>query len=195
MSLSTHIAVMPRASTVPGDKRARILIVDNDEDVLIALERTLEDEGYATVTAASHEEASQLLSQRVFDCLVLDDYLSDKDSIGVLMELRRLDMVPPAVVVTYNRYPAHGIQVRLRLLGVKALIEKCAHGALVQTIRELLGREWPRGRIGSESPRKISSDAQDEESEFGMFLLLAPDCPRDCQDCHHAGNCRAYPLY
>lgn len=31
----------------------RILIVDDDEDVLIALERLLEGEGYATATAWS----------------------------------------------------------------------------------------------------------------------------------------------
>lgn len=194
MSLSTNIAVMPSAWTVSRDERAKVLIVDNDEDVLIALERTLEDEGYATVTAASHEEASQLLSQRAFDCLVLDDYLSDKDSIGVLMELRRLDMTPPAVVVTYNRYPAHSVQTRLRLLGAEAFIEKCAYRELAQIIRRLLDRERPRGCIGFESPL-VSADAEDEEGEFGKFLLLARDCPGECPGCHHAGNCRAYPLY
>ena len=31
------------------DKRVRILIVDDDETVLIALEHLLEDEGYSTV--------------------------------------------------------------------------------------------------------------------------------------------------
>src|ERR1700746_1391037 len=35
----------------------RILIVDDDEDVLIALERLLEGEGYTTATAWSGKEA------------------------------------------------------------------------------------------------------------------------------------------
>jgi CheY-like chemotaxis protein len=40
---------------------AKILIVDNDEHVLIALERELENEGYRTVTAWSGQEALGLL--------------------------------------------------------------------------------------------------------------------------------------
>jgi len=64
---------------VPETKLRRILLADNDEDVLLALERTLEDRGYATATALSHPEACKLLAQARFDLWVLDDYLSDKD--------------------------------------------------------------------------------------------------------------------
>ena len=39
---------------MPETKLERILLADNDEDVLVALERTLEDRGYATATALSH---------------------------------------------------------------------------------------------------------------------------------------------
>jgi CheY-like chemotaxis protein len=42
-------------------KLERILLADNDEDVPVGLERTLEDRGYATATALSHAEASKLL--------------------------------------------------------------------------------------------------------------------------------------
>jgi CheY-like chemotaxis protein len=71
---------------MPETRLRRILLADNDEDVLVALERTLEDGGYATATALSHAEASKLVSQGTFDLCVLDDYLSDKDSIQVLTE-------------------------------------------------------------------------------------------------------------
>lgn len=46
---------------------AKILIADNDEEVLVALERILEDEGYSTATAISHEDASIMLSRDSFD--------------------------------------------------------------------------------------------------------------------------------
>jgi DNA-binding response OmpR family regulator len=163
MSYPTSIAVVPSARMVPRNGQAKILIVDNDEDVLIALERTLEDEGYPTATAANQEEASKLLSQSKFECLVLDDYLSDKDSISVLMELRRLEMTPPAVVVTYNRNPSRSIETRLRLLGVKALINKRAHSGLAQIIRYLLDHEVPEGRAAIDSMGTILSDAKNLE--------------------------------
>ncbi len=73
---------------MPEKRLRKVLLADNDEDVLVALERTLEDGGYATATAVSHAEASKLFSQDAFDLCVLDDYLSDKDSIQVLNEFR-----------------------------------------------------------------------------------------------------------
>jgi len=96
---------------------AQILIVDNDEDVLVNLERVLEDEGYATATAINYEQALMLLSQHTFDLLVLDDYRSDRGSIQVVVDLRCSDMVPSLVVVTYHRSPSQGEQVRLQVLG------------------------------------------------------------------------------
>jgi len=38
---------------MPEKRPRRILLADNDEDVLVALERTLEDRCYTTVTAIS----------------------------------------------------------------------------------------------------------------------------------------------
>ena len=87
-----------------GKEPQRILIADNDEDVLIALERVLENGGYATATALSHSAASRLLEEESFDLCVLDDYLSDNGSIGVLSEFRELGR-KPIVVVTYHRFP------------------------------------------------------------------------------------------
>jgi|ERR1035441_2793066 CheY-like chemotaxis protein len=195
MSYPTNIAVVPSAWTLTRNEQANILIVDNDEDVLIALERTLEDEGYATATAASQEEALQLLSQGRFECLVLDDYLSDKDSISVLTELRRLEMTPPAVVVTYHRCPSKSFQARVRLLGVRALINKRAYSGLAQVIRYLLDREAPERRIAIDSMESFFSDAKDLEGESGMFLPLPRDCPKECCSCRHARYCQACPLH
>ena len=127
----------------------KILIVDNDEDVLITLERVLEDEGYATATADSLGEASRLLSRSAFAGLVLDDYLSEADSIAALTELRRLGVAPPAVVVTYHRYPPVSLWARLRLLGVGAVVDKRAYSTLALSIRELLERgPWEKRMLG-----------------------------------------------
>lgn len=131
-------APLPPTLTAPPRTAAQILIVDNDEDVLVSLERVLEDQGYATATAINYEQALRLLSQRRFHLLVLDDYLSDRDSIEVVVDLRSSDLMPPFVVVTYHRRPSYGAEERLELLGVRKLVSKLAHTELTQTVRAML---------------------------------------------------------
>jgi len=122
---------------MPKDEPRKILIVDNDEKVLITLERVLEDEGYATTTVVSHQEASIMLSRNTFDLIVLDDYLSDGDSRQVLTEIRGSRLAPLAVV-TYHHYPSQTDQTQLRSLGVSAFVNKRAHSELAAIVRYLL---------------------------------------------------------
>jgi DNA-binding NtrC family response regulator len=132
---------------MPNHSLRRILITDNDDAVLIALERVLEDEGCATETAVSYAEALRVLSQSNFDLLVLDDYLSDSDSIQVLTDIptsRR-----PLVVVTYHRYPARTQHGQLRSLGVSAFVHKRAHSELAEIVRYLLEPRRYRGELDS----------------------------------------------
>jgi DNA-binding response OmpR family regulator len=67
----------------------KILIVDDDEDVLIELERTLESEGYRTVTAWSGREALVLAENGHFDLLLVDEHLSDVEAATLCKELFR----------------------------------------------------------------------------------------------------------
>jgi len=67
----------------------KILIVDDDEDVLIALERTLEGEGYRTATAWSGREALQLAETGRFDVLLVDEHLCDVEAATLCAELLR----------------------------------------------------------------------------------------------------------
>jgi len=116
----------------------KILVADNDEDILVALERILEDDGYVTTTALSGAEVCLLLSGCRFDLLVLDDYLSDNDSVQLLCECRRAGLALPPTIVTYHRVPSFEDQARLRALGVKALVNKHAHSELIGIVQGLL---------------------------------------------------------
>lgn len=66
----------------------KILIVDDDEQVLIELERLLESEGYSTTTAWSVREALDLSDRLQFDLLLVDEHLHGLDSGALMMELR-----------------------------------------------------------------------------------------------------------
>jgi DNA-binding response OmpR family regulator len=128
---------MTSASSMQENKLLKILIVDNEKEILAGMERALEDEGYVTATAGNYEEASRLLSQESFHILVLDDFLSDKDSLEVLVEWRSTRTVPPLVVVTYHQNPSKTDRARFSLLGAGGFVKKCAPYELVRTVRRL----------------------------------------------------------
>ena len=57
----------------------KILIVDDDEQVLIALERLLEGEGYSTATAWGGREALALSEKARFDLMLVDEHVGYVD--------------------------------------------------------------------------------------------------------------------
>jgi CheY-like chemotaxis protein len=116
---------------------AQILIADNDEDVLIALEHKLETGGYSTLTALNRAETWKLLSEHTVDLCVLDDYLSDKNSAEVLHQLRETGK-RTLVIVTYHRFPDPRVEKQFRALGVNAFVNKGAHSELVDIVSHLL---------------------------------------------------------
>lgn len=65
----------------------KILIVDDDQDVLIELEHLLESEGYSTATAWSGQEALALSEKLQFDLLLVDEHLADVDAHALFDEL------------------------------------------------------------------------------------------------------------
>lgn len=67
----------------------KILIVDDDERVLIELERLLESEGYCTTTAWSVREAMILSDQVQFDIVLVDADMAHPESNALLAELER----------------------------------------------------------------------------------------------------------
>jgi DNA-binding response OmpR family regulator len=137
MSVTANISSRSPALMMPENRLLRILIVDNEEEVLAAMEGALEDEGYVTATAVNCEEASRLLSEESFHILVLDDLLSDKDSLDALVEWRSTRTVPPLVVLTYQQSPSNTDRDRFSLLGAGGFVKKRAPFELVETVRRL----------------------------------------------------------
>jgi CheY-like chemotaxis protein len=81
----------------------KILVVDDDPEVLIALERELEGEGYLTVTAWSGQEALVLSRKNQFDLMLVDEHLSDLDARLLLDELRHTQPGTPRLVMSTQK--------------------------------------------------------------------------------------------
>jgi DNA-binding response OmpR family regulator len=69
--------------------RKKILIADCHEEVLIALEKMLEDEGFDTRTAWTAKDALFLLGSEPFDLVLVNEYLPDAECEDILKALQR----------------------------------------------------------------------------------------------------------
>lgn len=102
--------------------KKRILIVDDDERVLMALECLLEADGFETTTAWSGREGLSLLSTNDFDLVLLDDHLWDIENEEILNEIRELKTVP--LVMLTETVPEPETAKRYAHLGVRGYVSK-----------------------------------------------------------------------
>lgn len=75
----------------------KILIVDDEQNILLYLSEALEDEGYDIVTKASGKEAVSALEKESFDLLLVDLKLRDIDGLEVMREAKKHS--PDTVVI------------------------------------------------------------------------------------------------
>lgn len=77
----------------PTDKRT-ILIVDDDLDLSMLVQDMLEDNGYASLYAASIDEAYEVLTDNRCDLILLDINLPDGTGFTLCQELRQSSQIP-----------------------------------------------------------------------------------------------------
>jgi DNA-binding NtrC family response regulator len=118
-------------------QRKKILIVDNDESVLIALQRALEEQDYDTTTAWNLTEAFKQMTDTSFDVLVIGDHPPDLNCERLLKRLRAVQSWTPCVVMhSEARHPfsveylqhlgAHGVACKWNDKEVLEEVQKCA---------------------------------------------------------------------
>jgi len=72
----------------------RILVVDDDEDILNLIKGYLSSRGYQVVTAPTGEDGIRLAHMQNPDLIILDIELPDKDGIEVCQEIRQTMLTP-----------------------------------------------------------------------------------------------------
>ena len=88
----------PREDQMPAAPAQRILIVDDDQQILRVLRISLRARGYATETAASASAALAAAERNPPDLVVLDLGLPDLSGVAVVTSLRRWSTVPIIVL-------------------------------------------------------------------------------------------------
>jgi CheY-like chemotaxis protein len=134
---ASYVCELPEQEAIAmRQQRNKILIVDNDESVLIALQRALEEQGYETTTAWDLTEALRLMNATSFDVLLVGDHPPDLNCERLLKLLRRGQSWTPCVVMHSSaRHPfsveyleylgAHGVACKWNDKEVLDEVRKC----------------------------------------------------------------------
>ncbi len=101
-----------------------VLVVDDEPDIRRTLEAILAEEGYAVTTAGTAAEALELVRDAIFDAVLLDIWLPDRDGLDVLKDIRVMEdgMAPEVIIIS-----GHGTieaAVKATKLGAYDFLEK-----------------------------------------------------------------------
>jgi PleD family two-component response regulator len=112
-------------------ERQRIMLVDNDHDMLSFLNLTLEQEGFDTIVVADVDSATDLLDNINPDLVILDTVSPEQDSLEILDRMRQHSKVP--IIMLSTEYEAekmrealsHGADDYIRLpFGIRPFIAR-----------------------------------------------------------------------
>jgi len=82
----------------------KILVVDDEKNILMLYKAELEDEGYEVITANSGKEAIELFDSEKPDLVTLDIMMPDIDGIQVLRQLKQKNPSVPVIMLTAYDY-------------------------------------------------------------------------------------------
>lgn len=122
-----------------------VLVVEDEELLLKAILRKLDESGYKTVSATDGKQALTMLNNfdQIPDAIWLDYYLKDMDGMEFMEEIKknnRFSNIP--VIVVSNSANIKKVEHMLSL-GVKKYILKAEHRLddIIETINEFIPKE------------------------------------------------------
>jgi two-component system KDP operon response regulator KdpE len=105
-------------------KSKKILIVDDDKDLLLALRVRLKSRGYATAFATDASSAIQMALEEKPDLILLDLGLPDDNGFIVIDKLKELGALPSIPVIVVSARPLDVYKDAALLAGAKGYFQK-----------------------------------------------------------------------
>ena len=119
------------------EKRAKIIIVDDDENIRRTMKAILEDEGYIVDLATTGREAVEMAEEKAYNLALLDIRLPDMEGYELLKLIR--NNVPRTRKIMVTGYPS--MQNAISSLNKSAdayLVKPVNVEKLLETVREQL---------------------------------------------------------
>jgi DNA-binding NtrC family response regulator len=140
-------------------EKKRILIVDDDGEILRSLKSILEFKGYIVETAENGREAIEKSKTRFFNLALLDIKLPDMEGTDLLVKMHRT--TPKVMKIMLTGYPTLENAVKAINLGadgylikpvkpdalLKVIEEKLKEQSEIESLSEDKVREWIETRL------------------------------------------------
>jgi len=132
-------------------EKKRILLVDDDQEIIESMRLALESKGYEIVVARDGNQGLALAEREDPDLVILDMMMPKRSGFLVLERLRRTRPVPLRIImITANEGSRH--KAYAEMLGVDDYIRKpFAMDRLLASVARLLG-EPPKSKDDESSP-------------------------------------------
>ena len=120
-----------------------VLLVDDDNDILTAIEAAVSELGVSIRTTGNGNAAVDMIQEKVHDLLILDQMLPGRSGFLVLEKIRNIRKEqgkPPVIMITAN--PGQRHKIYAETLGVDVYINKPFRmDKLINAARDLLSKE------------------------------------------------------
>ena len=100
----------------------KILVCDDDKEIVEAIEIYLTQEGYEVLKAYDGEEAIQTLKKEHVDLLIMDVMMPRLDGIRATLKIREENSLPIIISVSYTHLDVYKRQVQYPVVDIKVII-------------------------------------------------------------------------
>ncbi|MFN7314457.1 MAG: response regulator [Phycisphaerae bacterium] len=129
-----HVPAAPRQRRLED---VRVLIVDDDEDVLQSFDAAFQAEGALTQLSRDGNDAVRICQQDEPDVVILDMMLPKRSGFLVLEKIKGTEDAPAVIMVTANEGKRH--EAYAESLGADAYLHKPVPlNKLIETVVELM---------------------------------------------------------
>ncbi|MEM3626457.1 MAG: response regulator [Candidatus Bathyarchaeia archaeon] len=143
---------------------ARILIVDDDENIRKVLTTILEEEGYKVESVDTGQKAIEITKKKIYNLALIDVRLPDMEGIELLTKVR--DTTPKMRKVIITGYPTLQNAIAAVNKGADAYIVKPFDmDKVLETIREQLKKQEEERRYSQE---KVAEFIETRVRELGI---------------------------
>lgn len=147
---------------------ALILVVDDEAAIRYSVSKTLERAGYEVVTAASGEEALELMDQQMFDVVLTDIRMPGISGVDLLARIN--EHPTEAVVILMTGYASLGTAVESLRLGAHDYLIKPSSS---EDIRESVRRGIERS-INLKRRRELLATIRSNVAELSSTPAVSP---------------------
>lgn len=120
-------------------KGRRILVVDDDPDVLLFLTRLLQRTGYTVLTALDAAQAVTQAHQQAPDLIVTDMTMPAGGGLSMLARLTTSTKAGPIPIIVLTGSDDPELEARAQAAGVRCVLRKpCDNAVLLESIKTAL---------------------------------------------------------